>query len=363
MTSSNAVPIVIVGFRNPSEIVECLTALDGCLSDPPCEVLVCENGGAAAFDALVAALTADDAPCVPAQGELSPLARGGEKFTRVANFRLRRRGSLVAIAQACENLGYAGAINAWLSLLLTRTDWPGVWILNPDTQPAPDALAEFVAYAQASGKGMIGGRVLLAHRPDVVQTRGLRWRKLVATTEAVDRNVSAAIAPDIAEVEQRLDAPSGASVYVTRACVEKIGLMDDRYFLYFEDLDWGLRAKAQCGLGYAWRAVVYHHGGTTIGSAATHAARSPLAVYLEFRNSVLFVRARYPRWLAWTVCVGALRAAEFGLAKALTNMKMAYRGLFDGLIGRTGRPDAVLEAHLARAAQAGPETERRVERY
>jgi hypothetical protein len=346
MGSSGPVPIVIVGFCNASEIRECLTALDAGLPEPAIEVLICENGGPLAHDALVAALS-DDGPCVAPGTDDVDAPCGSKKLARTAVFKLRRRGSLVAVAQACENLGFAGAINIWLLHLLTRPDWPGVWILNPDTQPAPDSLTEFVSYARASGKGMISGRILLTEHPNIVQTRGLRWRKWLASTEAVDRYVSAEIQPDPIDLAARLDAPSGACIYITRECLQKIGLMDERYFLYFEDLDWGLRAKAQCGLGYAWKAVVYHRGGTTIGSATKRAEASRLAVYLEFRNRIIFVRTRYRGWLPWTVCVELVRAAEFGLVGAIANMRMAYRGLLDGVIGRTGRPDNVLEAHLA----------------
>lgn len=352
MISSGAVPIVIVGFRNASEISECLTALDASPPEPAFQVLICENGGAAAYDALISGLSDHSGPCVAAS-DLDDVAGGGGKFTRVTGFELRRRGSRVLVAQATENLGFAGAVNAWLSVVLARADWPGAWILNPDTQPTPDALAELVAYARTSGKGMVSGRILLTERPDLVQTRGLRWKKLVASTEAVDRYVSAAIEPDAADLSARLDAPSGACIYVTRECLQKIGLMDERYFLYFEDLDWGLRAKEHCGLGYAWRAVVYHHGGTTIGTAPTRAQASPLAVYLEFRNRIIFVHTRYRSWLPWTVFVEVVRAAEYGLVGAVANMRMAYRGLVDGLMGRTGRPDDVLAAHLARITRDG----------
>ena len=88
-------------------------------------------------------------------------------------------------------------------------------------------------------------------------------------------------------------------MYVTRDCLTRIGLMDERYFLYFEDLDWGIRAKHQGKIGYADDSIVLHDGGTTIGSAMTRQQQSPLAIYLDFRNRLLFVRSHGARWLAW----------------------------------------------------------------
>jgi N-acetylglucosaminyl-diphospho-decaprenol L-rhamnosyltransferase len=229
--------------------------------------------------------------------------------------------------------------------IVEQRSYSGLWILNPDTQPEPDALVELVVYAQSRHRGMVGSRIVSAAAPGRIHSRGLRWRPAWASTEAIDYHAPLSVVPDPAEVEARLDAPSGASVFVTQDCIEKIGLMDERYFLYFEDLEWGLRAKQQCGVGYAWRSIVHHQGGTTIGSAGVRAKRSPLSVYLEFRNRILFVGHRYPAWFVWTVLILLVRALEYGVVGAWANMRMAYSGIAAGLAGETGRPDRILSAH------------------
>ena len=141
---------------------------------------------------------------------------------------------------------------------------------------------------------------------------------------------------------------SGASFYVTRECVEQIGLMDERYFLYFEDLDWGMRAKEKCGLGYAYLAVVRHQGGTTIGPTRKRAEQTALTVYLEFRNRILFVKRRYPAWYPWTVFV--LHSQSFGILNCRISRKYQdgfFRGIAAGVVGQIGRgPDDLLERHV-----------------
>ena len=83
---------------------------------------------------------------------------------------------------------------------------------------------------------------------------------------------------DLPAIERAMDSPSGASMYVTRRCIEQIGLMDESYFLFYEDLDWGVRAKKH-GLGYASDSIVAHQRGTTTGSAGRSTALSRLSVY------------------------------------------------------------------------------------
>jgi GT2 family glycosyltransferase/peptidoglycan/xylan/chitin deacetylase (PgdA/CDA1 family) len=334
------IPIIIVSYSNPMDVVRCLEALRVSTADPPFDVYLCENGGTAAFDALVCLLHNGHGPCT-ADTALMPLSEEMPRFARVKRFHLRGRDASVVAAEARENYGYAGAINAWLRVLLSKPAGPGIWILNPDTRPDAFALAELVASSRLRGKGMVGSRVVSFDEPNVVHTRGLRWRPIRASTAAVDFRTPAAIEPNHDEVEARLDAPSGTSIYVTRQCLELIGFMDERYFLYFEDLDWGYRAKKFCGVGYAHRSVVPHQGGTTIGSARSRSEASPLSVYLEFRNRLLFVRRHHRSWTTWTLAVLIVRSLEYGTVGAFDNMCVALRGLKAGLAGETGRPDCI----------------------
>ena len=339
--------VIVVGFRNEADIVDCLRALSRAQPEPTFEVFIAENGGPAAMNALVNVLAADRSPCRPVSEPELPIDSAVMRRRRL--FRLAgaddNPGSRVHIAEMTENLGYAGAINAWLRPLLQIPGWEGAWILNPDTEPSPSALAELVAYSVRRAKGMVGSCTTSMSHPDRVHSRGLAWRKLVAKSLAVDYHAPISPAPDPDDVEARLNAPSGASIYVTRDLIRQIGLMDERYFLYFEDLEWGCRAKHMGGVGYAHRSVVPHKGGTTIGSAASRAALSPLAVYLEMRNRILFVRDRYPAWLPWTVLMQIVHAAAFGAVGAFKNMAMGFRGIVAGISGEVGRPDRILKAH------------------
>ncbi|MGH6856136.1 MAG: glycosyltransferase family 2 protein, partial [Methylocella sp.] len=223
--------------------------------------------------------------------------------------------------------------------------WEGAWILNPDTEPTPSALAELVAYSVRRGRKMIGSCTTPTAYPGRVHSRGLAWRKLAAKTLAVDYHAPIAPEPDSDDVEARLTAPSGASCYVTRDLIEQIGLMDERYFLYFEDLEWGWRAKLKGAIGYAHRSVVPHKGGTTIGTTGGRSALSPLAVYLETRNCILFVRDKYPAWLLWTILMQIGHATVFGAVGAFRNMVAGYQGVVAGVLGEVGRPDRMLKAH------------------
>ena len=332
-----AVAVIIVAFRNSQDLDRCLQSLRLLNPEPPFAVFICENGGFDAFDRLVETLIARQGPCDP--DDATPTLASA-RLSRVRRLRLRtldHAGSvMVHVGEARENLGYAGGVNAFLEPLLDQSAYAGFWILNPDTQPFPDALTALVEYADRHHRGMVGSRLVQRHKFDVVQGRGLIWRRWRASTLLVDWLSPAA--PLVPHLEVQLDSPSGASLYVTRDLVTRIGLMDERYFLYFEDLDWGFRAKRHGPVGYADRSVVVHEGGTTIGSAISRGQGSELATFLDFRNRILFVQRYFPGWLAWTVLVGLLEIVDYWRLCAFRSSFAALRGMLAGLLGRTGRP-------------------------
>jgi N-acetylglucosaminyl-diphospho-decaprenol L-rhamnosyltransferase len=341
MINQYPIPVIIVSYRNPKDVAECLLALTQ-VADPAFDVFVCENGGSAAFDTLVSSLCAEGGSCERDQ-EPTYVHLPMPRFSRVQNLRLRDRDTRVVVAEALENFGYGGAINAWLRVLRALPAWPGAWVLNPDTQPEPHALAELVTAAAARRKGMVGSRVVHPERPGRVSTRGLRWRRGVATTKAIGRGELATVEPDPEQLEAHLMAPSGVSIYVTRRCLEYIGLMEEKYFLYFEDLEWGHRAKRSCGVGYAHKSIVLHKSSTTIGASTDRSKASALSVYLDFRNRVNFVRQCYPSWMVWTALILVARSLQYGMVGAFANMWVALRGLKAGLLGETGRPDRLFD--------------------
>jgi hypothetical protein len=174
-------------------------------------------------------------------------------------------------------------------------------------------------------------------------TRGLRWRAVRASPVSVGRGAPSEFSPDAATTETQLDAASGASVYIVRPCAERLLPLDERYFLYFEDLDWGIRAR-QAGfrIGYANDSIVIHPGGSSLGSPVEGSIGSPLSIYLEFRNRLLFVKIHYPWWWIWTLAMSyfyALRLLPHG------GLWPACQGILAALRGEVGRPDSLVAQH------------------
>lgn len=336
--------IIIVSYRNPEDVRLCLRALRAAEADAPFDIHLVENGGSGAFAAMVAMLAGEGLILKPPRGPAAPFSR----LARFSGGNGRVPGGVcVHAGLAPENLGYAAGVNLWLRRLAPDPRIEGYWILNPDTLPEPDALSALIERAAGGGFGMVASQLVSVARPDLVVMRGQRWRPLVCRPLALERARPAHEKPR-AGLAALLEAPCGASFYLTRMALQQIGPMEESYFLYYEDLEWGLRAKAACGLALAENSTVRHVGGATIGSSSSRRARSTLSVYLDHRNRLHFVRRMFPERLTWTALVVLARAFEFLAVGAPRNFAAALAGWAAGLRGETGRPERFFAGEAAR---------------
>jgi GT2 family glycosyltransferase len=105
---------------------------------------------------------------------------------------------------------------------------------------------------------------------------------------------------DAATVEAGLQYVNGACSFVRRAFIEQVGLMSEDYFLYFEELDWAMRAKGRFRLGYSPAAIVHHHVGKSIGTSDDKPP-SPLAMFYLTASHIRFCSRYWPRALPYLI--------------------------------------------------------------
>jgi GT2 family glycosyltransferase len=320
--------IIIIGFRRSEDVVLCLEKLRR-MPGPDFDVHICENGGDASYAMLVKDLSAVKS------GQLSGLTPVNSILeTRVTPLDDSRK---VFVHRASGNLGYAGGINAVLDVTANSADWKAVWVLNPDTEPAPDALLALQNRAEEGGYGMVGSRIVLKHS-DLIQMYGGRWRQWIAKGKNIGLGEPSSLQPDVDLIERQMDYICGASMYVTRAFVESVGRMEEGYFLYAEEVDWCFR-RGDFKLGYAHDSIVYHAHGATIGSHHDRRSRSSFSVFLDERSRLLITRRFFP-WRLPIVAMTTFAVAtqQYLLVGAIRNYAAALAGWFDGLLGKKGFP-------------------------
>lgn len=239
------------------------------------------------------------------------------------------------------NTGFGPAANAGLRRWLG--DGEGEWVLvcPHDARPAPGCVERLVAAATERPKAGLAS----AEYGDAGERLAL---------PVVDRYFGGILAP----TERRAgweDAghPHGTLLLARRACLEEVGLFDERYFAYCEEADLGVRARAAgWEVGIVWGAVVANPGmSSEVG----------VPEYLMLRNSLLLVKEHsgvYPAFIRlcmalWGTGVGAAFPSR---RTPFWDLRARRYALRDFLLGRTGPPpDEVLlprpEAGVAGAAR------------
>jgi N-acetylglucosaminyl-diphospho-decaprenol L-rhamnosyltransferase len=317
--------VAIVAMDCVEHLKGCLTAL-AASTHRSFHVVICENAGPRAYDRTLSGLC-----------QLTFVASAGSGGEACRDFVLAPGGQIVTLLRAPENLGYAGGVNACIAAV--RDDaWEAAWVLNPDTLPDPGALAALARRQQEGGYGIVGSRLIFVGSGLVQTWGGIEWRSWLGRGRLLGLNLPAETAPDIAEVERRMDCVSGASMYVTRRYIETVGPMDGDYFLFDEDVDWCLRRDA-FKLGYAHASIVRHVHGATTGSSTVKAKRSRLNIYLTERNRVLLARKRFGAMWPVLAVIALAETLEYLLRlRSTRQFGIALSGWSAGVRGETGAP-------------------------
>lgn len=309
LSPSNPVAIVIVGFRNPDDITDCLAALARSTYED-FAVYICENGGDEAYDKLTAVLPNH----LPSGQPVIPLNPG-------------------------ENLGYAGGIN--YAVAAAGDNYRAVWILNPDTLPRPDALSAMLRRIDRGDVDAVGGVTITTS--GMVQGYGGRWLPWLAIGGSIGLFADVTDPVDAAAVEAKQAYLIGASMLVSRRFIEQVGPMRADYFLYVEEVEWCLRARRLgLRLGFAPDAIVEHHQGSTTGWSGPYNKRPKLSIYLDARNRVRLTRQMTP-WFLPTAVLYILTHSLWRYARrgAWRQVGYVFEGVLAGLRNESGRPSWV----------------------
>ena len=260
----SSLAIIIVTYNSATEIGPCLDSLDGHTDPFPTTITVVDNASSDGTAEIV-----------------------------------RARWPSVQVIASPTNVGFSRANN--LGIRATSGDY--VLLLNPDTVAPPGAIPTLVRGLAAHPDAAIAGARLLSERgfPE------LSWGDPIGPWNELKRKVfSMLYHRKIRRIVRRVDKlsrqarevawVSGACMVIRRPDLEAVGLLDERYFMYTEDVDLCV-AMTKRG-----RTVLYVAGAEVLHHRGRSAARNP-ATERRYRQSQLaYYEKHLPRW------AGLLRA-------------------------------------------------------
>jgi GT2 family glycosyltransferase len=235
-----------------------------------------------------------------------------------------------------DNIGFARGNN--IGIRQARKDGAEyILLLNDDTEVAPDFLTILINAAEASpDAGILGPKIFRFGEPDRVWFAGAQFNHdtCEATTEYEQTDQS----EDAIVVES--DYISGCALLIKMDTIEKIGMLDERFFLYWEDVDWGLRCS-KAGLknlvvptSHIWHKISVTSDGIDSLIRAYHKTRSHLLIARLCVPKVLWkLQRKFFRDIAWLL----FKSSDPDSAKKSLAFFVA---MVDYHLGKTGKgPD------------------------
>jgi len=217
-----------------------------------------------------------------------------------------------------ENRGFAAANNIGLKYILKCTAEPSfIWILNNDTVVEKNCLRNLLGFFDDHElKYVIGSKLRFYHHKQTLQAVAGRYNKWLGSTYHIGEGET-----DNGQYDDFLVSSDnyiiGASMFLPKQFLNKVGVMDEDYFLYYEEMDWILRGSAH-GFKIAIQptAIVYHKEGSTIRGEEK---KSSFSDYYSITNRLRFTKKWYPVCL-YTVTLGVI----YALVKRLMQGKIDF---------------------------------------
>lgn len=243
----------------------------------------------------------------------------------------------VDLLRSESNLGFSGGNNLGIQYAIDHYDSDYYLLLNSDTIADPDFLQNLVKMMKNDSKIGLAAAKIYFHKGYEYFANSYKenekhhvlwyvggkvdWTNLLSYHIGIDE-----IDRGHFDQASETDYVTGCTMMISREVIERVGRLDDRFFLYSEDVDFSLRVhEAGLKVMYCPDSVVYHKIGRSTGGAG-----SPLQQYYQTRNR-LFLAFRHAPWRA------KLTALHLAFDIMRHGNQSERKAVLDVFIGRMGK--------------------------
>ncbi|WP_434456205.1 glycosyltransferase family 2 protein [Stutzerimonas urumqiensis] len=224
-----------------------------------------------------------------------------------------------------ENNGYAGGNNYGLKWAMANLDVTNFWVVNNDTYVDSDALTPLLDALRENDRQFVGSAILAADNGRLECYGGGKLFPLLGKAKLLGKGRTV---EEMIETGEQPDYVMGCSLAFSAALIDKVGLMDETYFMYSEEVDWQFRAKR---LGIGIRVIpqsrLYHYG-----SLSSNGGRSAFYHYYRNRAATRFNKRFYgPVFALASACF----LSAITVAKEIRRPALAWSGIKGAFKGVT----------------------------
>ena len=236
---------------------------------------------------------------------------------------IAERYPYVKIIRNSKNLGFAGGNN----LGIKEAKGKYILLINNDTYFKEFKIDTLIEQLESSDKiGIVCPKLRFAWGNNTIQFAGYTYLSPITV-----RNQAIGFGEEDHgqyDTAHRIPYAHGAAMLIKREAIDKVGLMPECFFLYYEELDWSMMfTRAGYDIWYDPACTVYHKESQTTGQ------NSPLRTYYITRNRLLLVKRNYKginKYLSYIYLIGIVAPRDiikFTLQGRLDLVKAVYRGI------------------------------------
>ncbi|MEM2944143.1 MAG: glycosyltransferase family 2 protein [Methanomassiliicoccales archaeon] len=293
MTPQHLVAAITVNWRRPKETVRCIHSLkNGGIEN--LRIIVVDNGSGA-----------DD-----------------------VNY-IRNQTPDVEILVMNSNVGYAKGINAGI-VEASKGNPDYILVMNNDAYGAPGFLSRMIeGFRSHPRAGIVGPKILYQDGKTIWYAGGAfnRWFGYSRHLEMDSEDIGY-------REDKEVDFVTGCAMLVKREVFDEVGLFDEEYEMYVEDLDLCLRAQRRgYELWYIPSAIVYHEVSSSLGIAGTN-TMTPFKAYRYARNMFLLIEKNMMGLKFLTCIIGqfVISLPYFMMLIALQRSEGAHTAYLKGVV-------------------------------
>ncbi len=211
------------------------------------------------------------------------------EYSEKSLIELKNKHKELLVFKEKNNLGFAGGNNIGIRYAL-ENDYDYIMLLNNDTEVKENFILPLVERIEKDHfLGAVQPLILNFSNKSIIWNAGGKLNKFLGLTSTRLNNnkLNSSIVFD-----DYTDWISGCGILIKSEIVKKIGLLDEKFFTYYEDVDWSLRMKSLgYDLGFVKESIIYHHGSSSSKNKKnTGGLISSKIHYFNIRNHILLLK-------------------------------------------------------------------------
>lgn len=191
-----------------------------------------------------------------------------------------------------------------------------VWLLNNDTVVHEEALSELKVHFAKENYGLTGSMILNFDPPHNIQAINGSFDKYTGRIKVQT------------EFGKKISYPIGASLFTHSKILSKVGLLDEEYFLYYEELDYAIRVqKLGYKIGIADKSIVYHKQGATTKSKRGKKKKNLKIEQYKYTGLKRLYRKNYPELQYAAYLQLFIKGIKTSLKLQFQNSKVIFKSM------------------------------------